>query len=74
MHRITNQDVSSNGDGVTARCCVDAIVMAPDNQIGARTAGYFDDELVRTGEGWKIARRRYTMVLFQAVHNEDRPT
>ena len=30
-------------------------------------ARYYDDELVETGEGWKIARRRFTMVLLQLV-------
>jgi hypothetical protein len=73
MHRITNQDVSRNGDRVTARCYIDAIVMAPGNQAGTRTVGYCDDELIHTGEGWKIARRHYTMVLFQTQHNESRP-
>ncbi|MGH7820300.1 MAG: hypothetical protein ACREQ9_11035 [Candidatus Binatia bacterium] len=27
--------------------------------------GYYDDELVRSEDGWKIARRRFTMVLLQ---------
>ena len=39
--------------------------MAADNLTGTRAAGYYDDELVRTGGGWKIARRRFTMVLLQ---------
>ena len=53
--------------GVTARSYVDAIVLGPDNQTGARSAGYYDDELVPTDDGWKIARRRFTMVLLQSV-------
>jgi 3-phenylpropionate/cinnamic acid dioxygenase small subunit len=65
MHRITNEAVSPNGDGVTARSYLDAIVMAPDNRTGARAVGYYDDELVRTDDGWKIARRRFTMVLLE---------
>jgi 3-phenylpropionate/cinnamic acid dioxygenase small subunit len=63
MHRITNQAISPNGDGVVARSYVDAIVMAPDNRSGTRAVGYYDDELVCTDEGWRIARRRFTMVL-----------
>lgn len=65
MHRITNQAVSPNGDGVAARSYVDAIVMAPDNHTGTRAVGYYDDELVRTDDAWKIARRQFTMVLLQ---------
>lgn len=63
MHRITNQAVSPLGDGVAARSYVDALVMAPDNRTGTRAVGYYDDELVRTDGGWRIARRRFTMVL-----------
>jgi len=48
---------------VVARSYVDAIVMAPDNRSGTRAVGYYDDELVCTEDGWRIARRRFTMVL-----------
>jgi 3-phenylpropionate/cinnamic acid dioxygenase small subunit len=65
MHRITNQAVSPNGDGVAARSYVDALVMGSDNQTGVRAIGYYDDELERTEVGWKIARRRFTMVHLQ---------
>ncbi|MFI5044258.1 MAG: nuclear transport factor 2 family protein [Acidimicrobiales bacterium] len=62
LHRITNIAVSSTSGGVAARCYVDALVMAPDGQTGTRASGWYDDELVDTDEGWKIARRRFTMV------------
>jgi 3-phenylpropionate/cinnamic acid dioxygenase small subunit len=62
LHRITNQVVTGDDNGVVARSYVDAIVMMPDNQNGTRAAGYYDDDLVRTADGWKIARRRYTMI------------
>jgi 3-phenylpropionate/cinnamic acid dioxygenase small subunit len=65
MHRITNQVVSPDGDRVLARCYVDAVVMFADNQSGVRAVGFYDDELVRTDEGWKISRRQYTSVLLQ---------
>ena len=75
LHRITNQAMTPNGDGVTARCYVDAIVMAADNQSGVRVAGFYDDELVATDDGWKIARRRFTMALLQTdLTAERRPT
>ena len=63
MHRITNQAVSQDDNGVTARTYVDAIVMGPDNRTGVQAIGFYDDELARTDDGWKIARRTFTMVL-----------
>ena len=65
MHRITNQAVTTGKNGVAARSYVDAIVMFGDNQTGTRASGYYDDELVATDDGWKIARRRFTMVMLQ---------
>ena len=67
MHRITNVVVDPSARGVAARSYVDAIVLGPDNQTGARSAGFYDDELVPSDDGWKIARRRFTMVLLQSV-------
>jgi hypothetical protein len=73
LHRITNIVVTATGDGsgdrVTARSYVDGLVMFPDNQAdnqaGTRANGVYDDELVATDRGWKIARRRFTAVLIQ---------
>ena len=65
MHRITNPAVVSSATGVAARSYVDAIVMFGDNQSGTRATGFYDDELVATDDGWKIASRRFTMVMLQ---------
>ena len=62
LHRITNQAITHNGSGVSARSYVDLVAMTPDNRGGMSAVGYYDDELVQTDRGWKIARRRYTMV------------
>jgi 3-phenylpropionate/cinnamic acid dioxygenase small subunit len=62
LHRITNVTVSPNGDGVIARSYVDAIVMGPSNRTASESLGYYDDQLVPTEDGWKIARRHFTMV------------
>ena len=67
MHRITNVMVAPRADGVGARSYVEALVMFADNANGTRATGFYDDELVQTGDGWKIARRRFTMVLLQLV-------
>jgi 3-phenylpropionate/cinnamic acid dioxygenase small subunit len=62
LHRITNQAVELRSDDeATARCYVDALVMGPDGSP-VRVAGYYDDELAREDDGWKITRRRFTLV------------
>jgi 3-phenylpropionate/cinnamic acid dioxygenase small subunit len=70
LHRITNVSLAADGDRVRARCYVDALVLGPGNAGGARAAGFYEDEIVETAEGWRIARRRYTMV---HVHEIARP-
>jgi 3-phenylpropionate/cinnamic acid dioxygenase small subunit len=67
MHRITNVTVTPSTSGVTARSYIDALVMFADNEHGTRALGYYDDELVASDDGWKIAQRRFTMVLLQLV-------
>ena len=63
LHRITNQVVELRGDDeATARSYVDALVMGPDNGPANRVDGYYDDELVRDAGGWRITRRRFTMI------------
>ena len=62
LHRLTNLAVTVNGDAATARTYVDALIMFGADGGGTRAAGYYDDELVRTADGWRIARRRFTMV------------
>ncbi|MQY28734.1 nuclear transport factor 2 family protein [Nocardia aurantia] len=72
VHRITNCDIVIGESGATARCYVDAVVMTPDGRTGSHAVGFFDDELVETARGWRIARRRYTMVLLHTIGNEGR--
>lgn len=67
LHRITNQAAVVTGDTATARAYVDAVIMSQDNTSGVNAAGFYDDELVRTGTGWRIARRLFTTVFVRAV-------
>jgi 3-phenylpropionate/cinnamic acid dioxygenase small subunit len=62
LHRITNVAVTRIAGGVVARGYVDAVLMTADNRTGVHAIGYYDDELVHTAGGWRIARRRFTMV------------
>lgn len=69
MHRMTNHAVTLAADRASARTYVDAYVMSADNAAGVNAVGIYDDELVRTAEGWRIQRRRFTPVRIAAVQN-----
>ena len=62
MHRITNVSVQPTPDGATARSYVHVVLRDTANAHGVQAYGFYDDALVRTDSGWKIAQRRYTMV------------
>ncbi len=66
-HHISNITVAPHGEDVTAHCDVDAVVMGPDNASGTRATGSYDDVLVRRSDGWRIARRRFTLVSVRPV-------
>jgi 3-phenylpropionate/cinnamic acid dioxygenase small subunit len=67
MHRLTNQVITVDGDAAQARTYVDALIMLSDNTSGVNAAGFYDDDIVRTQTGWRIARRRFTQVRVAAV-------
>jgi 3-phenylpropionate/cinnamic acid dioxygenase small subunit len=62
LHRLTNQAITLDGDKASARTYVDAVIMFGDNQSGVNAWGFYDDEIVRSADGWRIARRRFTQV------------
>ena len=63
LHRLTNICVDDDGDQVRARAYIDALLMPlqPGGPV-PRGIGWYDDQLIRTSDGWKIARRRFTPV------------
>jgi len=67
LHRLSNHVVTVDGDTAGARTYVDALIMSQDNASGVDAAGFYDDDLVRTPDGWRIARRRFTSVRVAAV-------
>lgn len=67
MHRLTNQVITVDGDTARARTYVDALIMVGDNKSGVNGIGFYDDDLVRTDAGWRIARRRFTAVRVATV-------
>ncbi|MCV7258711.1 nuclear transport factor 2 family protein [Mycobacterium shimoidei] len=62
LHRLTNQVIDADGERAVARTYVDALIMTADNNSGVNGIGYYDDELVHTDGGWRIARRHFTIV------------
>lgn len=62
LHRLTNQVITVDGDKASARTYVDAVIMFGDNQSGVNAWGFYDDQIVRADDGWRIARRRFTQV------------
>jgi 3-phenylpropionate/cinnamic acid dioxygenase small subunit len=62
MHRLTNQAITVDGDKASARTYIDGVIMFGDNQAGVNALGFYDDEIVRSADGWRIARRRFTQV------------
>jgi 3-phenylpropionate/cinnamic acid dioxygenase small subunit len=67
LHRISNEVVAPHDRGVSSRCYVDALIMGPENTTGTQAIGFYDDVLVLRTDGWKIARRRFTLVSIQSV-------
>lgn len=58
-HRMSNLAIAVDGDRATARSYVHAALMTiPDDPASwVEALGHYDDELVRTPDGWRIARR-----------------
>ncbi len=60
LHRMTNTVITLDDDTAQARTYVDACILSGDHTGGVNAVGFYDDELVRTAAGWRIARRRFT--------------
>jgi 3-phenylpropionate/cinnamic acid dioxygenase small subunit len=58
-HRLSNLAITVESDRATARSYVHAVLQAiPDDSASwVEALGHYDDELVRTPQGWRIARR-----------------
>ncbi len=62
MHRLTNQVITVDGDKAESRTYVDALILVGEGDSGVNAAGFYDDELVRGDEGWRVARRQFVQV------------
>ncbi len=66
LHFITNVSVEIDGDRATSRCYFHAPmgrVEEGGGQLVITNAGYYDDQLVRTEAGWRIAARHCEQTL-----------
>ncbi|MDP3676038.1 MAG: nuclear transport factor 2 family protein [Novosphingobium sp.] len=66
-HHITNPLIEVEGDAATARS-----YFAVTSNNGPDHSGTYDDQLIRTGQGWRFARRR-VRVDWQAASSLFRP-
>lgn len=60
LHYITNLTVELDGDRAKSRCYFYAPMGRAEQdggQLVITNAGWYDDDLVRTDDGWRIARR-----------------
>jgi hypothetical protein len=60
QHMVTNHQVRIDGDTATSRCYFHAqhVRRAAAEGPNFIVAGRYEDDLVRTADGWRIARRR----------------
>jgi len=60
QHVVVNRVVTIDGDTATARSCFFNPMGVPDPDRGIKLffdGGYYNDKLVRTSDGWRIAER-----------------
>lgn len=62
LHRMTNCVIDIDGDRASARTYVDAWIMSQDNASEINAVGFYDDDVVRTDDGWRIKHRVFTQV------------
>ena len=73
QHAITNHRVSVNGNMADCFCYVDALHYLP-NHSGKETwrvMGYYEHHLIKTVEGWKVDRMKFTATFIEG--NQDLP-
>lgn len=57
-HKISTVMIDVNGDSATAACYLDADSMHRTSGTRSLVGGRYEDRLVRTSAGWRIAERR----------------
>jgi len=69
LHRVTNHDIVVDGDSATATSYFDAALKVEHKGFQLLHAiGTYTDELRRTPDGWRIARRKTATVMHRREH------
>ena len=66
IHAISNSSIELDGDRATGRTLVNNPMVLPKGEGGEfifTVYAYYNDELVRTDQGWRIAKRMEEQVL-----------
>ncbi len=62
LHLITNVALTPTAGGIGARSSVHAVLLPPETGSAIHAYGWYEDELLVTPSGWRIARRRFTTI------------
>lgn len=65
-HVVSNLQIDLDGDHADVRAVFHCTAQLPGADGLLVTGGYYDDELVRTSEGWRIRRKREVSRFMQA--------
>lgn len=63
MHRMTNVSFTGEGDALRSRSYVHAVLVTADRSAAIHAYGWYDDTMVKTGAGLRIARRLFTLAV-----------
>jgi 3-phenylpropionate/cinnamic acid dioxygenase small subunit len=62
VHATTDAIVTLDGDRARQRCTLILALRRPDrSKVSLFATGRYDDELVRTADGWRFSRRTITL-------------
>ena len=69
LHRITNHDITVDGDTAHAVSAFDAVLQAEHKGFQLlHVIGTYTDDLRRTDDVWRIARRRAESIMYRREH------
>lgn len=74
LHRIGNIVVEATEGGARSNASVDAMLCrGAASEPFHNAIGTYDDTLVRTASGWRIATRRFTLIRFATIGGSEAP-
>ncbi|SFG01183.1 Ketosteroid isomerase homolog [Novosphingobium sp. CF614] len=65
VQMIHSVSIDVDGDAASARCLLEEVTRKADGQGGLHMYGFYKDDLVRTDEGWRFAKRHFTAISFE---------